>query len=137
MVPLNSSAVRALEIEAAPETQCDRAREYKKAVRHQLELIGEEPLRPGLQKTPERVAQAMLWLTRGYERDDPVVFRRLVQNLRFAGAADSRGDPELFDEALALRMHESDPVVRRRLVSRMRLDLEAEAPAGDPDAAHQ
>jgi hypothetical protein len=30
-------------------------------------------------------------------------------------------------------MHESDPVVRRRLVSRMRLALEAEAPAGDPD----
>ena len=67
MVPMNSSAVRALEIEAAPETQSDRVREYKKAVRHQLELIGEEPLRPGLQKTPDRVAQAMLWLTRGYE----------------------------------------------------------------------
>ena len=74
-------------------------------------------------------------IARGYERDDPVVFRRLVQNLRFAGAADSRGDSALFDEALALRMHESDPVVRRRLVSRMRLDLEAEAPAGEPDDA--
>ena len=69
MVPMNSSAVRALEIEAAPETQSDRAREYRKAVRHQLELIGEEPLRPGLQKTPDRVAEAMLWLTRGYELD--------------------------------------------------------------------
>ena len=74
-------------------------------------------------------------LARGYERDDPVVFRRLVQNLRFAGAADSRSDEDLFDEAVALRMHESDPVVRRRLVSRMRLDLEAEAAAGDPDEA--
>ena len=74
-------------------------------------------------------------LARGYDRDDPVVFRRLVQNLRFAGAADSRGDEELFAEALALRMHESDPVVRRRLVARMRLDFEAEAPAGDPDEA--
>ena len=74
-------------------------------------------------------------LARGYERDDPVVFRRLVQNQRFAGAADSRSDEELFDEALALRMHESDPVVRRRLVQRLRLDLEAEAPAGDPDDA--
>jgi parvulin-like peptidyl-prolyl isomerase len=74
-------------------------------------------------------------IARGYERDDPVVFRRLVENLRFAGAADSRDDPELFDEALALRMQESDPVVRRRLVSRMRLELEAEAPPGDPDEA--
>jgi hypothetical protein len=72
-------------------------------------------------------------LARGYDRDDPVVFQRLVQNLRFAGGGDSRGDEELFDEALALRMHESDPVVRRRLVTRMRLELEGEAPAGDPD----
>jgi hypothetical protein len=74
-------------------------------------------------------------LARGYERDDPVVFRRLVQNLRFAGAPEARDDAALFDEALALRMHESDPVVRRRLVQRMRLDLEAEAPTADPDEA--
>jgi len=74
-------------------------------------------------------------VARGYDRDDPVVFRRLVQNLRFAGATESRGDEELFDEALALRMHESDPVVRRRLVSRMRLALEADAPASEPDEA--
>ena len=72
-------------------------------------------------------------LARGYERDDPVVFRRLVQNLRFAGASEQRGDASLFDEALALRMHESDVVVRRRLVQRMRLDLEALAPTADPD----
>jgi hypothetical protein len=74
-------------------------------------------------------------LARGYERDDPVVFRRLVQNQRFAGAPDSRDDEDLFDEALALRMHETDPVVRRRLIQRMRLDLEAEAAGGDPDEA--
>lgn len=74
-------------------------------------------------------------LARGYERDDPVVFRRLVQNLRFAGASEQRDDGSLFDEALAMRMHESDVVVRRRLVQRMRLDLEAEAPATDPDDA--
>jgi hypothetical protein len=72
-------------------------------------------------------------VARGYDRDDPVVFRRLVQNLRFAGAPDSRADEELFDEAVALGMNESDPVVRRRLVSRMRLALEAGAPAEEPD----
>jgi hypothetical protein len=60
------------------------------------------------------------------------VFRRLVQNLRFADATESRGDEELFDEAFALRMNETDPVVRRRLVSRMRLALEAEAPPSSP-----
>src|SRR5436309_2509917 len=74
-------------------------------------------------------------LARGYERDDPVVFRRLVQNLRFAGAPDDRDDAALFGDALAMRMHETDPVVRRRLIQRVRFDLENQAPGGEPDEA--
>ena len=38
-------------------------------VRSQLELLGEDPNRDGLLKTPERVAASLKWLTRGYERD--------------------------------------------------------------------
>ena len=38
-------------------------------VRSQLELLGEDPSRDGLLKTPERVAASLKWLTRGYERD--------------------------------------------------------------------
>ena len=38
-------------------------------VRRQLELLGEDPYREGLIKTPGRVAASLKWLTRGYERD--------------------------------------------------------------------
>jgi hypothetical protein len=71
-------------------------------------------------------------LARGYSEDDPVVFRRLVQNLRFAGADEEKDDVALYREAIEMGLHETDIVVRRRLVQRMRLDLEAAA-ADSPD----
>ena len=37
------------------------------AVRTVLECIGEDPDREGLLRTPERYAQALMWMTKGYE----------------------------------------------------------------------
>ncbi len=47
----------------------ERLTEYEEMVRKQLSLLGEDPERGGLLKTPSRVAKAMAWLTRGYDLD--------------------------------------------------------------------
>lgn len=43
-----------------------RQREFADLVRRQLELLGEDPARDGLERTPNRVAKAYEFLTRGY-----------------------------------------------------------------------
>jgi GTP cyclohydrolase I len=49
------------------ERRTDGGERYADLVRAQLRLLGEDPDREGLRKTPERVAEAMRWMTRGYE----------------------------------------------------------------------
>lgn len=49
----------------------DKIKELSEHTRSVLETLGENASREGLQKTPERVAKSLLFLTRGY-KEDPV-----------------------------------------------------------------
>jgi GTP cyclohydrolase IA len=52
---------------ALADRRADMGDRYAALVREELALLGEDPEREGLQRTPIRVAEAMRWLTRGYE----------------------------------------------------------------------
>jgi GTP cyclohydrolase I len=58
----------------SPETDEARRSALEQTVVDQLELIGEDPDREGLVRTPDRVAESLAWLTRGYRMsvDDEV-----------------------------------------------------------------
>ncbi|HEX2717904.1 MAG TPA: GTP cyclohydrolase I FolE [Gemmatimonadaceae bacterium] len=71
----NTKAADRARSKRAIETQADRTGssdaeydpQYARLVEAQLALLGENPEREGLARTPVRVARAMRWLTRGYE----------------------------------------------------------------------
>jgi len=52
--------------------------EFEQAVTKVLELIGEDPKREGLLKTPSRVAKAFKFLTEGYEQDPEEILNQAL-----------------------------------------------------------
>jgi hypothetical protein len=69
---------------------------------------------------------------RGLHRSDPVVQRRLLQNMKFLGDSAGASTAAQLDEAYRLGMHRSDLVVRRRLVQLMQLEVYGGARLPEP-----
>ncbi|MFI5279841.1 MAG: GTP cyclohydrolase I FolE [Gemmatimonadales bacterium] len=54
------------------------AASFEDLVREMLGRLGEDPTREGLKKTPQRVASAMKWMTRGYAMDPMELLRKAM-----------------------------------------------------------
>jgi GTP cyclohydrolase I len=64
--------------DAAAADEAGGADDYRRLVREQLRLVGEDPDRDGLLRTPARVEEAMRWLTRGYRMSVEEVIRGAI-----------------------------------------------------------
>lgn len=49
-----------------------------------IELLGENPSREGLLKTPMRAAKALYYATQGYRQDPSAIMRQAIRIQRFA-----------------------------------------------------
>lgn len=56
-----------LRLHSTAEEKAANQAKLGEAIRTVLECIGEDPDREGLERTPERYAKALLWMTKGYE----------------------------------------------------------------------
>jgi len=59
---------------------------------------------------------------------DPVVYQRLLRNMRFLKLDEGKTDEELWDMALEMRLHLGDEVVKRRMIQVMEQILLASNP---------
>ncbi len=56
----------------------NKEEEFEQAVTKVLELLGEDPKREGLLKTPSRVAKALQFLTEGYDQDPEEILNQAL-----------------------------------------------------------
>jgi len=56
----------------------DKNKEFENSIRNVLELIGEDPQREGLLKTPSRVAKSLKFLTEGYNQDPKEILNKAM-----------------------------------------------------------
>ena len=56
----------------------NKEKEFEQAITKILELLGEDPTREGLLKTPSRVAKALQFLTEGYHQDPKEILNQAL-----------------------------------------------------------
>ena len=56
----------------------NKEEEFEQAITKVLELLGEDPKREGLLKTPSRVAKALKFLTQGYDQDPQEILNQAL-----------------------------------------------------------
>jgi len=56
----------------------NKEEEFEQAITKVLELLGEDPKREGLLKTPSRVAKALKFLTEGYDQDPKEILNQAL-----------------------------------------------------------
>jgi GTP cyclohydrolase I len=56
----------------------NKEEEFEQAITKVLELLGEDPKREGLLKTPNRVAKALQFLTEGYQQDPKEILNQAL-----------------------------------------------------------
>ncbi len=56
----------------------NKEEEFEQAITKVLELLGEDPKREGLIKTPNRVAKALQFLTEGYQQDPKEILNQAL-----------------------------------------------------------
>jgi GTP cyclohydrolase I len=56
----------------------EKEKEFEQAITKVLELLGEDPQREGLLKTPQRVAKALGFLTEGYHQDPKEILNQAL-----------------------------------------------------------
>ena len=98
--------------------------------------IGRHPDADELQSLVDaEIDQQLLYragIDQGLHLVDPLIWQRLIRNMRFLGLEGEDGD--LLDQALEFNMHLNDPVVRRRVLQVMEMRAAAragQAPEGD------
>ncbi|KAK0498445.1 GTP cyclohydrolase I [Armillaria luteobubalina] len=93
---------------ATAEEKKEREQKIAAAVRTILDCIGEDPDREGLLRTPDRYAQAVMWMTRGYEErlagttSSPLSFVPII----------SIRHPDVINDAVFAEDHDEMVIVR-------------------------